>query len=169
MIDGTGMKKGRGTLMLREKPDPRSGDSSRKAKCRSLLNDDYKQSVIDLMFGIQEAGVENYIVPHTYAKYFQDSKPRYTIVINHYVLYRTKENLAATATTGVFIGIVRGWMVVPIEADSYFEYCVIDTRSMKVVLLYNMSHIEDDPVDGKIILKHVSRMLDDMISVGKFK
>jgi len=137
--------------------------------CNKVLNnDDYKQSIIDLMQSIRKQGVNTYIVPDLYRKYFLVPDTNYTLVINHYGFYRTKGDLTATTATSVVMGILTlgGLTVAPIAANSYFEYCVIDTSTMKVVM-YNLSNIEDDPVGEAVIFAHINQLLDNMIAVGK--
>lgn len=132
-----------------------------------VITDEYQQIVFDILSGIQKSGVETYTVPDMYKKYFRNRKSRFAVVICHTGFYRTENNKksmakAAAATVLASLGTL---VMVYEEASTFFQYCVIDADTMRVVL-YNSHHLKDDPQSENAMLQHLGKMVADITELG---
>jgi hypothetical protein len=131
------------------------------------ITDEYQQIVFDIFSGIKKSGIEKYTVPDVYKKYFSCRKARFAVVICHTGFYRTESNKksmakAAAATVLASLGTL---VMVYEEASTFFQYCVIDTDTMRVVL-YNGNHFKDDPRSENVMLQHLGRLVRDIAELG---
>jgi hypothetical protein len=134
---------------------------------RKATDDEYRQILFDIMSGIMKSGVEGYTVPGMYRKYFMNRNARFTVVICHTGFYRTERNLTSMAKAAAVTGLASLGTVMLVYKTAFtdFQYCVIDTDTMKVVL-YNRQTMEDDPRTDKVMKKHLDMLLGDLGRLG---
>ena len=71
----------------------------------------------------------------------------------------------AKAALATFLGSVGTVALEYSDASSVFQYCVIDTRTMKVVL-YNSHGPGNDPRSEDALQQHVDSLAKDITGLG---